>query len=350
MPPAVSGAGLRYAGAGEFATLAADAAGSLLGCIGFGCIESDRIESGAAGSDATESVPAGLPFARVDMPVVGADRLYELWFAAAPVQRERRAGLQLAHDGQVLFGCVAIPPESGLEYDALIHREYCAIFDALDALGYPNLIRAWHYLPDIHLDEDRLERYKRFSLGRHEAFVARGRAISRDAPAASAVGKRPGDTVICFLAARRPGTPIENPRQVSAWSYPVQYGPRGPTFSRALFTAWGEVPQLYISGTASIFGHASLHPGDPRSQAAETLLNLESVIREARDQGLLAVGATTETLVKTYLRRPELREQVEPRLRAAFGAQAQLVWLQADICRSELLLEVEVVCANRVPN
>lgn len=345
MPQVISGAGLRYAGAGEFATLAADAAGSLLGCIGFGCVDIDSDGSGDSGS-----VPAGLPFARVDMPVVGSDRLYELWFAGAPVRRERRGRLQLAHDGQVLFGCTAIPPESGLEYDALIYREYCAIFDALDALGYPNLIRAWHYLPDIHLDEDRLERYKRFSLGRHEAFVARGRAISRDAPAASAVGKRPGDTVICFLAARRPGTPIENPRQVSAWSYPAQYGPRGPTFARALFTSWGEVPQLYISGTASIFGHASLHQGDPAAQAAETLLNLESVIREARDQGLVEIGAGTETLVKTYLRRPELRVLVEPRLRAAFGAQAQLVWLQADICRSELLLEVEVVCANRAPD
>lgn len=340
MRQTVAGAGLRYAGAAEVGALGADAAGALLGCVEFGC-------SGPGGNEAGLTGTADLPFVRVDMPVIGAGRLYELWFAGAPVQRERRGRLQLAHDRQVLFGCVEIPPEVELEYDALIYREYCAIFDALDALGYPNLIRAWHYLPEIHLDEHRLERYKRFSLGRHEAFVSKGRAISRDAPAASAVGKRAGDTVICFLAAVRPGTPIENPRQVSAWSYPAQYGPRGPTFSRALFTSWGEVPQLYISGTASIFGHASLHPDDAPAQLAETLLNLESVIHEARDQGLIEVGAGTQSLVKAYLRRPELREQVEPRLRQAFGPRAQLVWLQADICRSELLLEIEAVCAKR---
>lgn len=338
MRQTVAGAGLRYAGAGQIEALSGEAAGSLLGCIEFGCGES-------AGPEAL-SAPANLPYARVDMPVIGAQRVRELWFAAAKVRRERRGRLQLAHDRQVLFGCVAIPPEPGLDYDALIYREYCAIFDALDGLGYPNLIRAWHYLPDIHLDEHRLERYKRFSLGRHEAFVSKGRAISRDAPAASAVGKRAGDTVICFLAAVRPGTPIENPRQVSAWSYPEQYGPRGPTFSRALFTAWGEVPQLYISGTASILGHASLHPGDAQAQTAETLLNLQSLIREARDRGLIEIGAATQNLVKTYLRHPELRQQVEPRLVEAFGPRAQLVWLQADICRSELLLEIEAVCTR----
>ena len=340
MQQTFAGAGLRYAGAREVAALAAEAAEELLGVIGFG-----RIGSGVTGP-----MPGSgdLPFARVDMPVIGDDQVYEMWFAAGPVQRERLGRLQLAHDRQVLFGCIEIDAEPALEYDALIYREYCAIFDALDALGYPNLIRIWHYLPDIHLDERGLERYKRFSLGRHEAFVAKGRAISRDAPAASAVGKLPGNTVICFLAATRPGTPIENPRQVSAWSYPAQYGPRGPTFSRALFTSWGEVPQLYISGTASIFGHASLHEGDAEAQMAETLLNLQSVIQEARDQGLVEVGADTDTLIKVYLRRPDLRERVELRLREAFGPRAQLVWLQADICRGELLLEIEVVCSKRL--
>ena len=136
-------------------------------------------------------------------------------------------------------------------------------------------------LPDIHVDERALERYKRFSLGRHEAFVAKGRTICTDAPAASAVGKRSGNTVICFLAELRPGIPIENPRQVSAYSYPAQYRPRGPAFSRALLTSWDDLPQLYVSGTAAIFGHLSQYEGDAGAQAdicrRELLLAIEVV-------------------------------------------------------------------------
>jgi chorismate lyase/3-hydroxybenzoate synthase len=39
------------------------------------------------------------------------------------------------------------------------------------------------------------------------------------------------------LAARHPGTPVENPRQVSAWRYPRQYGPTAPTFARGMRSA-----------------------------------------------------------------------------------------------------------------
>jgi len=229
---------------------------------------------------------------------------------------------------------------------SLIYNDYCAIFDHLDALGYPNLLRIWHYVPDIHLDEHALERYKRFSLGRHEAFVAKGRAIVSDAPAASAVGKRSGNTVICFLAAKRPGIPIENPRQVSAYSYPAQYGPRGPTFSRALFTTWDDLGQLYISGTAAIFGHLSQHEGDAGAQAGETIINLRSVMDEARAHGLVDASQDAGLLFKVYLRQPEYRAIVETQLREAFGTAPSIIYLQADICRRELLLEIEVVCTT----
>src|SRR5258708_6175401 len=188
------------------------------------------------------------------------------------------------------------------------------MLDYLEDVAYPHLGRIWHYLPDIHLDERALERYKRFSLGRHEAFVAKGRAISTDAPAASAVGKRSGNTVICFLAAPRPGIPIENPRQVSAYSYPAQYGPRGPTFSRALFASWDDLRQLYISGTAAIFGHLSQHAGDAVAQTRETIVNLRSVMDEARAHGLIDVRQGTDLLFKVYLRQPEFRAIAQTQL------------------------------------
>jgi chorismate lyase/3-hydroxybenzoate synthase len=325
--------GLRYAAGDEIAPLLASHAGHVLGCVGFG--------AGVA-LDVRD-----IPFASTGMPVLGAGHAYEVWMSPEPVRTDCRGRIATANNDQVLFGCLQIPAVANVDYDALVYEEYGKIFDLIDAAGYPNLLRAWHYLPDIHREERSLERYKRFSLGRHEAFVSRGRAISRDAPAASAVGTGAGDTVIAFLAGLRPGTPIENPRQVSAYSYPAQYGPRGPTFSRALFTTWNGCAQLYVSGTASIFGHLSRHEGDAAAQADETVLNLRSVIGEAK--GLIEADAASDLTFKVYLRNPSYRPLVEARLRAAFGPSPRVIWLQADICRRELLLEIELVVIDSRP-
>ena len=128
----------------------------------------------------------------------------------------------------------------------------------------------------------RQERYKLFCLGRARAFAA-VHATSPDIgyPAASAVGKPRGVRTlqVCWLAGREAGTTLENPRQVSAYDYPRQYGPAAPSFSRAALTP---DPLLLISGTASIVGHASVHLGDVAAQLEETLANLDNLLRHAR--------------------------------------------------------------------
>ena len=333
MQQIAAAAGVRYATTSNLNALLDECRGRVLGLVGFGKPSLGQKDIASAW---------------VDMPAIGADQSYEVWTSAAPVRAEISGRMRSARNAQILFGRIDIPEDACTDYDTLIYNDYCRIFDHLDDLGYPNLIRIWHYLPDIHLEERALERYKRFSLGRHEAFVAKGRAISTDAPAASAIGKRSGNTVICFLAAPRPGIPIENPRQVSAYSYPAQYGPRGPTFSRALFTTWDGLAQLYVSGTAAIFGHLSQHAGDVGAQADETIVNLRSLMDEARGQGLIDVMRDTDLSFKVYLRKPEFRTIAQAKLREAFGPEPSIIYLQADICRSELLLEIEAVCAARV--
>ncbi len=333
MQQIATSAGLHYVGAESLDALLEACQGRVLGIVGYGKPPLERSDIASAW---------------VDMPVIGADQVFEVWTAATAVHAETNGRIRGARNARILFGCMEIPEDQRTDYDALIYNNYCAIFDYLDELGFPNLIRIWHYLPDIHLDERALERYKRFSLGRHEAFLAKGRAINTDAPAASAVGKRSGSTVICFLAAPRPGIAIENPRQVSAYSYPAQYGPRGPTFSRALFTSWDDLRQLYISGTAAIFGHLSQHEGDAGAQVGETIVNLRSVMNEALDHDLIDVRQNTDLLFKVYLRQPEYHAVAQAQLRKAFGPSPSIVYLQADICRQELLLEIEVVCAARL--
>ena len=70
---------------------------------------------------------------------------------------------------------------------------------------------------------------------------------------------------ICWPATR-PAARVENPRQVSAWRYPRQYGRTPPSFARAMMLPAQDA--LAISGTAAVVGHASAHHDDLRGPAA----------------------------------------------------------------------------------
>jgi chorismate lyase/3-hydroxybenzoate synthase len=188
-------------------------------------------------------------------------------------------------------------------------------------------------LPDIHGQERGLERYQAFCAGRARAFEDRyGDRYSARLCASTAVGSRSGRAVVYFLADVRPGEHVENPRQVSAYSYPSCHGPRSPSFARA--TRVGA--RLLVSGTASIVGHESLHRGDVRAQVDETLDNIE-VLRRAAGPGSDAASW------KAYIRDPADAGAVLERMRRRVGEDADIVALVADICRRELLVEIEAV-------
>ena len=87
--------------------------------------------------------------------------------------------------------------------------------------------------------------------------------------------------VVYFLAGRVAPVFVENPRQVSAYHYPREYGTHSPVFSRAALLRQAQSLTLFISGTASIVGHRSLHLGDTAAQTRETLTNIEALLGEA---------------------------------------------------------------------
>ncbi|HYH40479.1 MAG TPA: hypothetical protein VD867_00730 [Burkholderiales bacterium] len=312
----------------RFVESRAELAGKILGAVAFG--------------EARPRVHApDFPFAWIDMPVLGRENaVFEVWTSEQSVVRDGAPGIVAARNDDVLFGCVEIGQQPTL--DAASDLAYSRIFDFIDAREYGHLLRVWNYFPAINADADGLERYQRFCRGRHDAFVSHARPVG-DAPAACALGSRSGPLVVYFLAARAPGRRVENPRQVSAYHYPEQYGPRSPTFSRAMLTASRENPLLFISGTAGIVGHETLHVGNAAEQARETVANLLAVIEEARRTGLELASAGAGLTLKAYLRRPEFLPAVREALAAAFGARAEVIFLQADICRTNLLLEVEGV-------
>jgi chorismate lyase/3-hydroxybenzoate synthase len=304
---------LRLHYAGEVA-----APGNVLGVIGFGAARPAHL-------------PAGCPFIVAPLVPVAGEPAYEIWTADSPVRHHQIGPVQGACGAELAFGCVRLEEAGALE-DA-VAQAYLAIFDFLAQTGFPEPIRFWNYLTAILGDDQGMERYRRFNIGRHRAFMARlQQAVP---PAASGVGGLAGDSVIYFLAARDPARAIENPRQVSAYEYPLQYGPRSPSFSRA--GLYGEA--LFISGTASIVGHETRHCGNLHAQLAETLENLRAVTGSA---GMAAaLEDSSGWALKVYLRDPQFRAQIEPELTAMFGAACQLLYLHGEVCRPDLLIEIE---------
>lgn len=270
----------------------------------------------------------------------------DAWFTEGIVTTHRLGCANFCTGGQWLHGSAQLEPgdiDGGLE--AATCRVYADLFAALARHGNPHLLRLWNYVPGINDDGGGLEHYRQFNVGRQRAFIDAGCSAFEGSPAACAVGTQGGPLRVFFLAGPTAPLAIENPRQVSAYRYPDRYGPRSPTFSRAaLADVGGGRRALFISGTASIRGHATVHVGDVRRQTEETLLNIAAVLEAAAQQGHATLPAEALTCT-VYLRHrhhlPAVLDVMSQRLGPSSVAVRTAVVLLADICRADLLVEIE---------
>lgn len=257
----------------------------------------------------------GFPFEGTVVPVpqLGAEPLVEVWESGSEALR---------------FGAMILPDAGVLEETS--RRVYAQLIDDVRSAGFPYFIRMWNFVGSINAFDEGRERYQLFCAGRHDAFVAAGYHHDVDLPAASAVGMPGRGLVTYFLAAREPGLQVENPRQIAAYHYPPQYGVKSPSFSRA--TAWGNL--VFVSGTSSVVGHQSVHIGDVDAQLDETVRNIEVVLAQT--------GRTLSNVLaaRTYVRHARDYEHIAARLKDIFPVN---LYLESDICRADLLLEIECV-------
>lgn len=288
-------------------------------------------------------LPAQIPQLAVPIPVLaGPDTWIERWRADEPVRYATAGAVRLAYTSTLAFGTLSVeepstppPGHSGLE--AATERAYGQIHAALAGSGCAHLLRIWNYLPRINAETGGLERYRQFNGARQRALLGSGRQIRGAVPAASALGCERGPLSIYFLAAREPPRFIENPRQVSAYHYPADYGERSPSFSRATLIQLAGGARLFVSGTASILGHRTMHAGDPAAQTRETLTNIEALLGQVP-------GFSLEALTyKIYVREPLDLPAVKREVDAAVGTRAPRVYLKADVCRADLAVEIEAV-------
>ncbi len=236
---------------------------------------------------------------------------------------------------------VAAVPVGDRNIEGVTEQLYTTILTLTDGLV---LHRFWNFIPQINQPVGELDRYMCFCTGRARAFSNPTNPFTgEELPPASAVGTHGDHLCVVFVAGPESLTPVENPLQVPAYEYPPKYGPRSPSFARA--GVIDATRTLLISGTASIRGSESLHPGDFESQARTALENIQAVSEAAGCPEWLAGGGTHRSTVRVYVKDAGARLQhaawFERHLPVGIE---QINFIQADICRAELLLELEA-CA-----
>lgn len=250
----------------------------------------------------------------------------------------RRGGLIVGH-ARAVFAEATVEADS----QALYAR-------VLAACAGKQLYRIWNYVPRINEHTGGLEHYRAFCKGRSLAFeAALGDGFERLLSAASAVGSDGRTIEVIFAAGDASPRHVENPEQVPAYRYPAEYGPRSPSFSRATVVEEGGAKWVFVSGTASIKGHATVGVGSLQEQIAATVDNLRLVSRASglgENLGADAAGKTAGWArhFKIYLRRAEDFSEARRALEGVlvFPERGDRVsWLRSDICRAELDVEIE---------
>ncbi len=295
------------------------------------------------GAPASEAV--GDPrYLRVPLAPLGAPML-EAWRSAGPVRSGHDGDIAHADDGELQFGHLELRGGEAEDMLAAAERAYAQLSAFWRRSGFPHLLRIWNYFDDITAGEGDDERYRRFCVGRVRGL---GDIDPAALPAATAIGcpdacVPAGERIlqVYWLAARRPGTPLENPRQLAAWRYPREYGPQSPSFARALLPPSQAMP-LFVSGTASIVGHASRHVGSLAAQLDETLANLGALLATARQRRPeLPAALDASSRLKVYVRDAAQAPEVEALLRERLGDRVPWLLLHGEVCRRELQVEIE---------
>lgn len=284
------------------------------------------------------------PAVHIPLPSMGVEERAERWWYPGPVVIDALGPVSRAMCEEFLVLAAKLAPEDCEDVRSATRQAYGLILDALAESPAYSLVRMWNYLGGINEGQKDLERYRQFSIGRADAFRDGG-IRDEDTPVGTGIGTPEGTGLtIVGLASRRNFLPVENPLQVSAFSYPRQYGPSSPKFSRSGILPTRDGALFLISGTAAVVGHESASPYQTAPQVKATLKNLSALAQAAseRNSGSGNWALDQRSCVRVYLRDAADHEMVREALAKALAVpDSQVVYLQGDICRRELMIEIE---------
>ncbi|MDX1459524.1 MAG: pteridine-dependent deoxygenase [Xanthomonadales bacterium] len=283
--------------------------------------------------------PRHVPIA---LPLLDHDPVMEIWTAKGPIESGQLNHVRFARGLDLSMGHIALDLRDFPDVTTASRVAYAELQEFLGRSPHHWPLKIWNFLPGINVGEGDQERYRQFCVGRALA-LAEGYGDEPPMPAATAIGSPADEPAlqVYFLAGALPGLNVENPRQVNAWRYPRRYSPRSPLFSRGTIMRIGDASQFLISGTASVVGHETQHD-NAHDQVAESVRNVHSLL----DEGQRLLGGIRPQLgdsgvMRVYVRHASDLGAVRESLADSLPDTLPRLYLNGDICRADLLAEVD---------
>ncbi len=219
---------------------------------------------------------------------------------------------------------------------------FCQIDATLRKEGFPinSIVRQWNYIETITSFDGDDQHYQLFNNARADFYKKAD--WSYGYPAATGIGANLGGILVDLDAVllKREGDrirPIDNKLQVAAHAYSVQVLKEAsqkketPKFERAKSLDIAGKRLIYVSGTAAIRGEESLKNVGIERQLAITLENIAELI-----------GFSRLFMLRVYLKNKEDFSITEKLIKEKFPM-LPVSYMWADVCRDELLIEIEGV-------
>lgn len=212
--------------------------------------------------------------------------------------------------------------------------------EVLKREGFPvhSIVRQWNYIEQITAFDGPDQHYQTFNNARGD-FYARA-DWSEGYPAATGIGANLGGILVdadaaVFRDSACFATSIDNKLQVAAHAYSegvleaARQKKTTPKFERAKSLTFEGRRVIYISGTAAIRGEESLKGVGLERQLHITMENIAHLIGKARPE-----------MLRVYLKYKADYAQAQ-RLMDAYKLDIPISYMWADVCRDELLIEIE---------
>ena len=205
-----------------------------------------------------------------------------------------------------------------------------------------DIVRQWNYIEAITGMTGGMQNYQLFNDAR-SAFYS-GTDWTYGYPAATGIGSSAGGVIVSVYAVYgkvKASRPIDNPIQVPAHKYSGRVLVQGrdtvrttPKFERARLLD----DTVLISGTAAIKGENSDISSDPRLQTGSAIDVVEHLVAP----GNIFPGCRRFRFgaLRIYIKHEEDADAIISTLKEHWKG-IPMLFLKADICRPELLLEIE---------
>ena len=217
-----------------------------------------------------------------------------------------------------------------------------------EQMNFGDIVRQWNYLERITDITHGNQWYQDFNDVRTLFYTSS--AWESGYPAATGIGTQYGGILIDFNAVSGEVdiVPLDNDWQRAAHVYSdeVLISHRAdtekgtPKFERGKSLSDGQQEVIYISGTAAIRGEESVTTGDVLSQTEITLENIQHLIGLEEGRENLPEHSGKLGLLRVYLKNEEDAPAVKADL-DKLCPDLPIAYLYADVCREELLIEIE---------